>query len=259
MDQILQRETRDHEITIHTPEGVAFSLPLAGPFSRFLAWFLDMLCIMVAGNIIQMVASFLAIIHWDLYAAVSILLYFVLSIGYAITLEWYCHGQTLGKRVVKLRVMDIHGLRLRPSQIIIRNLLRAVDSLPLCYLLGGGVCLLSRHSQRLGDIAGNTIVVRTARLPEPGIDRVLEQTRYNSLREHPHLAARLRQRVSPGEANLALQSLARRDELNPEARVTLFKSMSDLFKGKVVFPEEAVLGVSDEQYVRNVVDLLFRR
>jgi len=259
MNQTAPRETRDQEIVIHTPEGVTFSLPLAGPFSRFLAWLLDVFCIMVTGQILQVFISMLAAIHLDLYMAVAILLYFVLSIGYAMALEWFWNGQTLGKRVVGLRVMDIRGLRLRPVQIVIRNLLRAVDILPLCYLLGGAMCLLTRHGQRLGDLAGNTIVVRATRLAEPKIDRILEQTRYNSLREHPHLVARLRQRVSPGEADLALRALARRDALDPDARVSLFKSMSDLFKGKVVFPEEAAANVSDEQYVRNVVDVVFRK
>jgi uncharacterized RDD family membrane protein YckC len=259
-------ETRSHKIVIHTPEGVSFSLPLAGPFSRFLAWLLDVLCIMVAvlcimvaNTIISKILSAFAVIHQDLYQAVSILLYFVLSIGYAMALEWYWHGQTLGKRVVGLRVMDTRGLRLRPGQIIIRNLLRAVDALPLCYLLGGIVCLISKHGQRLGDLAGNTIVTRTNRLPEPRIDRILGQARYNSLREHPHLVARLRQRVAAGEADLALRALARRDELDPKARVALFNSMAGLFKNKVAFPEETVLGVSDERYVSNVVDILFRK
>jgi uncharacterized RDD family membrane protein YckC len=259
MEHIPRQETRNHEIAIHTPEGVAFSLPLAGPFSRFLAWLLDLFCIAVAGKILQLLVIWLAVIDQDLSQAISILLYFVLSIGYAMALEWYWHGQTLGKRVVGLRVLDIRGLRLRPSQIIIRNLLRAVDVLPTCYLLGGIVCILTRHGQRLGDLAGNTIVVRTARYSEPRIDRILKQTRYNSLKEHPHLVARLRQQIGPGEADLALRTLARRDELDPNARVALFKSMSDLFKSKVTFPEETVFGVSDEQYVRNVVDLLFRK
>jgi uncharacterized RDD family membrane protein YckC len=259
MEHIPKRETRNHEIAIHTPEGVAFSLPLAGPFSRFLAWLLDLFCIAVAGNILQRLVIWLAVIDQDLSQAVSILLYFILSMGYAMVLEWYWHGQTLGKRVVGLRVLDIRGFQLRPSQIIIRNLLRAVDILPTCYLLGGVMCTLTRHGQRLGDLAGNTIVVRAARHPEPRIDRILEQTRYNSLKEHPHLVARLRQRIGPGEADLALRTLARRDELAPDARVTLFKSMSDLFKSKVTFPEGTIYGVSDEQYVRNVVDLLFRK
>jgi hypothetical protein len=203
--------------------------------------------------------NILGFIGLDISRTLSIILFFAINIGYAIMLEWYWNGQTLGKRVVGLRVMDIRGLRLRFGQIAIRNLLRAVDSLPLCYLLGGLISLLSRHGQRLGDLAGNTIVVKTAKLAEPQLDLVLDQNRYNSLRAHPHLAARLRQRVGAKEADLALQALVRRDELDPDARVTLFRSMADHFRRKVAYPQEAVSAISDEQYVRDVVDLLFKR
>ena len=253
------REMRRHERIIRTPEGVTFALPLSGPFSRFLAWLLDAACQTAATKVINIVVTLLGVISPDLSQAFSIILFFGVSIGYGIVLEWYWNGQTPGKRVVGLRVVDIHGLRLRPGQIVIRNLLRAVDSLPVCYLLGGTICLISRYSQRLGDLAGNTIVVKTARLPEPRIDRVLDHTRYNSLRNHPHLAARLRQKISPREADLALQALFRRDELEPAARVDLFRTMAILFKQKVAFPEETADSISDEQYVRNVVDLLYKK
>jgi uncharacterized RDD family membrane protein YckC len=249
----------EHRLTIRTPEGVTFSLPLAGPFSRFLAWLVDMACLAVGGQLIGIISNLLGLISLDLSRALSILLFFVLTIGYAIFCEWYWQGQTLGKRVVGLRVMDIHGLRLQFGQVVIRNLLRTVDSLPLCYLLGGVVCLVSRHGQRLGDLAANTIVVGTDRLTEPRLDRVLDETRYNSLRTHPHLVARLRQRIGPREADLALQALDRRHVLEPGARVDLFKTMAAHFKRLVPFPETAVSTISDEQYVRNVVDLLFRK
>lgn len=259
MEQTLSNWAGSHELTIRTPEGVAFSLPLAGPFSRFLAWLLDVACAYMIAKISGIIVNLLGFISTDISQALSIIIFFAINIGYAILLEWYWNGQTLGKRVVGLRVMDIRGLRLRFGQIAIRNLLRAVDSLPLFYLLGGLISLLSRHGQRLGDLAGNTIVVRTAKLAEPQLDLVLDQNRYNSLRAHPHLAARLRQRVGAKEADLALQALVRRDELDPDARVTLFRSMADHFKRKVAFPQEAVSAISDEQYVRDVVDLLFKR
>jgi uncharacterized RDD family membrane protein YckC len=250
---------RSHARTIRTPEGVTFALPLAGPISRCLAWLLDAACLMAFAKMIQVVIALLGLISQDLSQAFSILIYFAFYIGYAMALEWFWNGQTLGKRLFGLRVMDVRGLRLRPSQIIIRNLLRAVDSLPALYLLGGVVCLTSRYAQRLGDLAANTIVVQAARVAAPRIDAVLEQKRYNSLRAYPHLVARLRQQIAPVEADTALQALLRRDALALEARVELFGTLAVHFKQKVAFPEEALAGISDEQYVRDVVDLLFRR
>ena len=69
------------------------------------------------------------------------ILYFVVWIGYGILFEWFWRGQTPGKRLFRLRVMDVNGLRLQFHQILMRNLLRAVDSLPACYLVGGLACL----------------------------------------------------------------------------------------------------------------------
>jgi uncharacterized RDD family membrane protein YckC len=249
----------DHRLTIRTPEGIAFSLPLAGPFSRFVAWLVDISCLALGSKLASIVTNLLGLISLDLSRAISLILFFAISIGYAIACEWYWQGQTLGKRVMGLRVMDIHGLRLRFSQVVIRNLLRTVDSLPLCYLLGGVVLLASRQGQRLGDLAGNTVVAATGRLAEPRLDRVLDETHYNSLRAHPHLAARLRQRIGPAEAELGLRALLRREDLEPEARVALFKSLASHYKRRVPFPEEDVSTISDEQYVRNVVDVLFRK
>jgi len=247
-----------HKRTILTPEGVTFALPLAGPVSRSLAWMIDAACILACFQVGRVLIGLLGIISHDISSAVSIFIFFVLRTGYAMALEWFWQGQTVGKRVLGLRVMDVNGLRLQPSQIVIRNLLRAVDSLPLFYLLGGAVCLISRQSQRLGDLAANTMVIKIGKAFEPDLDLILEKNRYNSLRAYPHLTARLRQQVSPEEAGVALQALMRRDEFQPEARVTLFDEIAGHFKSKVAFPQETLEGVSDEQYVRNVVDVLFK-
>ena len=81
--------------------------------------------------------------------------------------------------------------------------------------------------------------------------------KYNSLREHPHLGARLRQRTSPAEAALALQAILRRDTLEPAARLEVFAEIAEHFRAKVPFPAEITTALADEQYVRNVVDVLY--
>jgi uncharacterized RDD family membrane protein YckC len=248
---------RTNTLAIKTPEGIAFSLHLAGPVTRFLAWAIDLGVILVLTYVINQLFGILGLISRDLARAASILGYFAISIGYGIGTEWYWRGQTLGKRLLRLRVMDSQGLRLQFSQIVIRNLLRFVDALPAFYLVGGLVCLISRHAQRLGDVAANTIVVWSPYLPEPNLDQVMSD-KYNSFRDYPHLGARLRQNVTPKEAGIALQALLRRDELNPQERIALFRDMASHFRTVVEFPQEATDGISDEQYIRNVVDILFR-
>jgi len=244
-------------LTISTPEGIEFSRKLAGPVTRFLAWSVDLLAIMAINKLLNVLLGVLGLISRDIAMAATVLGYFIVSIGYGIVTEWHWRGQTLGKRLLRLRVTDVRGLQLRFSQIVIRNLLRFVDSLPVFYLVGGLACLINRRAQRLGDFVANTIVVWSPPVDEPDLDQLLEG-KYNSFRKYPHLEARLRHQVSPAEAQIALQALVRRDEFGPQDRIQLFQSIVNYFKSIITFPQEATDSISDEQYIRNLVDALYR-
>ena len=154
-------------------------------------------------------------------------------------------------------MIDAGGLRLDTRQVIIRNLLRAVDILPWFYLVGGVACLTTRRAQRLGDLAADTVVVRAERPAAPDLAQ-LASGKYNTLRDHPVLAARLRQRIPAAEAGLALQALLRRESLDPRPRGELFARLAERFRAAVPLPPELEEGVTDEQHVRNVVDVLFQ-
>ncbi len=249
--------SRTNTLLIRTPEGVVFAQILAGPVTRFLAWLLDFAVQAGIITALNYLVGWLALITPDLARALGVLFFFLIPIGYSMLLEWRWRGQTLGKRLLRIRVVDAQGLRLQFSQIALRNLLRVVDLLPGLYLVGGLAALCTRNAQRLGDMAANTVVVRIPRITEPGLES-LGVDKYNSLRSQPHLCARLRQRVSPVEASVALRALVRRDLLEPGERVKLFAELADHFRGKVSFPAEVVEGIADEQFIRNVVDVLYR-
>ena len=247
----------NNRLQIRTPEGIDFSFALAGPVARCLAWVVDLLVTVLLWMVVIRLLQPAMMLVPDIGNAIMILALFVIYIGYGLVFEWMWRGQTLGKRLVGLRVVDADGLRLQFHQVLLRNLLRMVDALPFFYFVGGVACLLSRRSQRLGDFAANTVVVYNTKPLEPNLDQLLSG-KFNSLRQHPHLEARLRQRISAEEARLALQALLRRDELEPIARVTLFSELADHFKSVVTFPPETVETMPDEQYIRDVVDILFR-
>ncbi|MEY4484031.1 MAG: hypothetical protein RL693_1483 [Verrucomicrobiota bacterium] len=250
-------DLRTATLNITIPEGVSFSLPLAGPLTRSIAFFIDFAAMSAALMTLNPLFQALQIIGGDTGVGVTILIQFICMEGSKMVMELLWRGQTLGKKVLGLRVVDERGLKLRPSQVVIRNLLRFVDGLPLFYAVGGVVALFNSRSQRLGDLAAGTVVVRTVHSIPPDVASVLSG-KYNSFRDHAHLEARLRQKVTPEEAQLALHSLVRRDELESEARVKLYGALANHFREKVKFPDETVFGMSDEQYVRNVVETLFR-
>ena len=162
------------QLNIETPEQVDLRFPLAGVGSRFLAISID--------RLIQLV--FYIVVFVVIYAATPadtrmgigagdttlstgakwliagfILLNFLMIWGYFVLFEAFWHGQTPGKRWMKLRVLKDSGRSITLFESMTRNLLRVVDSLPGMYVVGLISMLCTRQSKRLGDLAAGTIVV----------------------------------------------------------------------------------------------------
>ncbi len=256
-------------LEVKTPEGVTFQVPIASPFSRCLALAVDfavvfalsilMTQIIVALQTMASGVPILGKILSDFGTGAMILLQFLIFTFYGMATEWLWSGQTVGKRLFKLRVIDERGLSLSFKQVVIRNLFRLLDILPSTfYLLGSVCCLFTKRCQRTGDIAAGTLVIRELPVPPPSFSELLSAGE-NSFASVPHLEARLRQRTTPDEARIALDAVTRRNELDPDGRLRLFSQLADYFREASDFPEEITIGLSDEQYVRNVVDTLFRR
>ena len=139
--------------------------------------------------------------------------------GYFIVLEWLWNGQTIGKRMCGLRVIGADGAPAGFLAIFIRNLARVVDFLPAFYGFGLVAIVLSPRSQRLGDIAAGTYVVRA---PRPQVD-------YFSLRTVTPIAAgaAVETRRMPGEAQrLVREFVARERQLAPVDRARVAKELA---------------------------------
>ena len=250
---VLQPLLASNVLAIETPDGVRFALPLAGPASRFLAWFIDAMAIGAACGLLGRLISILGVVSTDVVLMLSIISYFVVWVGYGIAFEWIWRGQTPGKRVLGLRVLDASGQKLQFSQIAIRNLMRFLDALPVLYLAGGASMILTRRYQRLGDLVANTIVIRRREFSIPDLANLDKGEKFNSFLEAPHLAARLRQQVSPELAQIAYEALRRRDELTAETRIEVFRDIAERFRSIVKFPDELTASLTDERYVRNAL------
>ena len=86
------------------------------------------------------------------------LVWLVLSLLYYGAME-AATGQTVGKRLLGVRVVRLDGARPTPGNVAARTVLRIIDALPLAYLLGLVVVLVTGdRRQRLGDLAGGTTV-----------------------------------------------------------------------------------------------------
>ena len=140
---------------IATPEGVELKLPVAGLPARSLAWLIDAVIKVLALSVAGVLLAFLGAAGTGLH----LLGLFGLLWLYNVLFEVFNHGATPGKRALGLRVMNSNGTPVGWSGSTIRNLVRSVDLLPGCYLLGFLSVYLSKRFQRLGDLAAGTIVV----------------------------------------------------------------------------------------------------
>ena len=162
-----RRPLAQRVISIRTPENIELSFALAGPGSRAAAYFLDlMIMFFILQLLINLLIAVLASVLeaggadgrlWA--AAISGLLLFAPYNGYFILLEWLWNGQTPGKRLLHIRVIKQGGYSLSFFDTLLRNLLRVVDFLPFFYGVGLASLVLTRDSQRVGDLVAGTIVV----------------------------------------------------------------------------------------------------
>lgn len=143
-----------------TPEGVPLQLPVAGPFPRALAWFID------AGIRFGGLSLASTPLLWleNFGKGIFAMLTFLMLWGYPIVMEaiW---GQTIGKRALGLRVLSRDGAPVGWNAAIVRNLLRTVDMLPFGYAIGVLSSLFDAHGRRLGDLVAGTVVVHVANRP----------------------------------------------------------------------------------------------
>jgi uncharacterized RDD family membrane protein YckC len=245
------------ELTVATPEGVLFRLPLAGPAARLYAMLLDGVIVLGTVNGIGL------LVYWIFAKApgfgfmVITLAEFAMGLAYSALLEGLWNGQTIGKRLFHLRVIDQTGLPLRIEQAWVRNLMRVLDALPFAYLLGGMSVLSSPLMQRFGDRVAGTLVVRQTPLALPA-DELWTRQRYNSFMEYPTTAMRLRRAATPELASLIQDALRRRNELAPYARRELYRELAKYLQSEISpFPDELLERLSDEQYLINACGILF--
>jgi uncharacterized RDD family membrane protein YckC len=245
------------ELTIATPEGVLFRLPLAGPASRLYAMLLDTIIVLAAVNGVGLLIYWIFAKAPGLGVMVITLVEFAIGFAYGALLEGFWNGQTIGKRLFHLRVIDQSGLPLRIEQAWVRNLMRVFDALPLAYLVGGISVLSSRLMQRFGDRVAGTLVVRETPLPPPA-DEAWNRQKYNSFMDYPAIAMRLRRAATPELASLIQDALRRRNQLAPYARREIYRELAGYLQSEIAsFPDELVEMLSDEQYLTNAAGVLF--
>lgn len=164
-------------LQFETPENVQIEHRLAGPGTRYLAWFIDGIIVNVLSIVLILALIWLGFISSGLFdgaekkaedmfrkdpermvayfMGIAMLIFGLGSFFYYGLSELLWRGQTLGKSLCQIRVVKLNGFSLDAVSIFVRSIFRVADHLPpLCF-----VPMLSKYRQRFGDMVAGTIVI----------------------------------------------------------------------------------------------------
>jgi uncharacterized RDD family membrane protein YckC len=241
--------TRARGRVVLTPEHVEIRLEPAALGSRFIALAVDLALIVGASAVVFQLSAAVPAGLGTLLRAIALLL---LSWGYHVYFEVRQQGQSPGKRLARVRVVDGRGLPPSFEQSFVRNVVRVLDALPLGYGLGALSCQWDPLRRRLGDLAADTLVVRERRTAQ--FERRAGGARsWNSLRT-PRLLRLARQRISHEERELLTTLVARADGLEPRARFELMEEVGRHYRARLGLEDPRLSG---ESLVRGLAALLF--
>ena len=153
------------QLAINTTQNVNINFTAASVGERLGAYFIDLLIkiayIIFVGYVIfyQMGLGDL-LNELDKWSRISIIMLFILPYAfYSLLFETLLEGQTLGKRLVKIKVVKIDGYQASFGDYLMRWLFRLVDIESNSGVVGLIAIVVSQKTQRLGDMAAGTAVI----------------------------------------------------------------------------------------------------
>ena len=155
----------DTSYRVEIPGGINLEAQVVGPIPRFFAFAIDL----GIRGIIVFIMSLVSIPFgsFGMGGGFFLIFLFVIEWLYPVLFEVFARGQTPGKKLLKISVIndDLSPVTLGTSMV--RNLLRTVDFLPLFYLAGLVTMLSNQRFQRLGDLAAGTLVISVPESSKP--------------------------------------------------------------------------------------------
>ncbi|MFA4867224.1 MAG: RDD family protein [Pedobacter sp.] len=153
-------------IKVNTSQHVDIDYPVAGLGERIVARLID-LGIFIGLYIVFVLLAAIGGVSGLLNSSPSVILtiiiiYFASFVFYHLICEIFMNGQSIGKRIMKIKVISLDGSQASIGQYFIRWLFRLVD-LYLTAQVGGLICIAaSDKKQRIGDIVAGTAVIKTS-------------------------------------------------------------------------------------------------
>ena len=214
------------QITITSAGGVEVKLDLAALGGRSyafimdwhirvlaaLAWLLFGILSLTGGFVVQDSKVFTSgTSTFYLVLLPSLAIYFL----YHPVLELAMLGRTPGKRMAGIRIVAKDGRSASSGAILLRNVFRLIDSLPIFYVLGILVCLFNKQHLRIGDMAAGTILVYEEHASKKRLNLIMDNIEAQTL--------------STPQRELVAEVLERWRELDPARRRQMAQDLLQKF------------------------------
>lgn len=142
-------------IRIQTAQNVDLEYEIAGIGNRIVASLIDILILAAYALAISLLSD---VLFSGTFMASIIILFYLPAFFYDLLCEIFMDGQSFGKRQMDIKVVRLDGMQPTVGNYLLRWLLRFVD-VGFMYI-GLIVMLFTEKSQRLGDLAAGTTVVK---------------------------------------------------------------------------------------------------
>ena len=162
-------------------------------------------------------------------------------LGYSFLCETFNHGQSFGKRIMNIRVVKADGTTPSISSYLLRWLLFPIDG-PITGGLGILVVLLTKNSQRIGDLAAGTMVIKEKNYRK--IQVSLDEFDYLTKGYHPSF---------PSAADLSLEQInviSKALELHHKDRTRHIAQLAPKVRALLSVDQT---NINDEKFLQTVV------
>lgn len=236
-----------NKLEINTAQNVKIEYNLASLGSRMIAFAIDYFVIVCYIFFCIFLLDSIHISKSDPYLRNGVIMGMTLpAFFYTLITETAFGGQTIGKKIMKIKVVKLDGSRANFYQYLSRWALSIVD----IWMTMGGIAItsivLSKNGQRIGDIAGETAVISL----KPSLklsDTIYEETTDN----HPILFPQVI-KLSDKDANLIKDvyqtAFDRRDIGILTALVQRLEKVMDMKHPEKMTPNDFVLQVMKDHY-----------
>ena len=153
------------ELSINTTQNVVINFKAASVGERMFASLLDLFIkgayiIVIAYIFFYLLGVSRIMDRMDMWSGMAIIiLFFFPVLIYSVTLESIFEGQTIGKKLLKIKVVKIDGYQASFGDYLIRWLFRIVENNMLGGLIGLVAMIVNSKTQRMGDMAAGTAVI----------------------------------------------------------------------------------------------------